>query len=54
VTSDVKDGDLLIVDGLQSISDGMEVKTKTVTLDDNGVAHATEASAPQQPAAPAK
>jgi membrane fusion protein, multidrug efflux system len=54
VTSDVKDGDLLIVDGLQSISDGMEVKTKTVTLDDNGVAHATEASAPQKPAATAK
>jgi membrane fusion protein, multidrug efflux system len=39
VTTGVEDGDLVIVDGLQSISDGMEVKTTPVTLDADGVAH---------------
>ena len=49
VTSGIKNGDLLVVDGLQSVSDGMAVKTVPVTIDENGVAHS--ASAPEANAA---
>lgn len=49
VTTGVKDGDLLIVDGLQSISDGVAVKVTKVAIDDNGVAKPVEGDK-QQPA----
>lgn len=38
VTSGVTDGDRLIVDGLQKISEGIAVNPVAVTLDENGVA----------------
>lgn len=38
VTTGIQDGDKLIIDGLQTISDGMAVKTTEVKLDDDGVA----------------
>lgn len=37
VSSGVNEGDQLIVDGLQSISDGMSVKAIKVTIDENGL-----------------
>jgi membrane fusion protein (multidrug efflux system) len=52
VTEGIKDGDQLIVDGLQSISDGMVVKTTPVTIDENGVAKST--ASPDAATAPAK
>ena len=52
VTDNVADGDQLIVDGLQNISDGASVKAKPVTIDENGVAHDAEPAAAT--AAPAK
>lgn len=55
VSDGVKDGDLLIVDGLQSISDGQAVKTTRVTIDEDGVAHEVKApDAEDKPATPAK
>lgn len=51
VTDGVKNGDQLIVDGLQWISEGMVVKTTPVTLDDNGVVKTTASA---DAAAPAK
>lgn len=54
VTSGVTDGDQLIVDGLQSISDGMVVKTMPVKIDENGVAVPEEPAKPAQPAATQK
>jgi membrane fusion protein (multidrug efflux system) len=51
VTDGIKDGDQLIIDGLQSISDGMVVKSTPVTIDENGVAKST---ASPDAAAPAK
>lgn len=54
VQSQIADGDQLIIDGLQSISDGMTVKTKDVTLDKTGVAHDVEAQGDGAAAKPAK
>jgi membrane fusion protein, multidrug efflux system len=54
VQSQIADGDQLIIDGLQSISDGMTVKTKDVTLDKTGVAHDVEAQGDGAAAKPTK
>ncbi len=40
VTAGVSDGDALIVDGLKNLSDGAEVKTVPVAIDDDGITHA--------------
>ncbi len=53
VDEGIKDGDRLIVDGLQKIRDGQSVNPVAVTLDATGVVHSTEAAAPAAAAAPA-
>ncbi len=53
VDEGIKDGDRLIVDGLQKIRDGQTVTPVAVTLDANGVAHVSAAAAPAAATAPA-
>jgi membrane fusion protein (multidrug efflux system) len=53
VEDGVKDGDRLIVDGLQKIGDGQAVTPIEVTLDAAGVARAVDAKAPATAPAPA-
>lgn len=53
VTENVKDGDKLIVSGLQWIGPGMPVTPTEMTIDENGVVVAVAAPQSETPAAPA-
>ena len=50
VTGGIKDGDQVIVDGLQKVSDGSEVKPLEVTIDQDGVIRQTIDDTTQAPA----
>lgn len=50
VTAGVKDGDRIVVDGLQKLQAGKPVSPVEVTLDENGVAHPVGAGTPAAPA----
>ena len=50
VTGGIEDGDQVIVDGLQKISAGSEVKPLEVTIDEDGVVHQTIDDTAQAPA----
>lgn len=53
VTDGIKDGDQLIISGLQSITPGMSVKPVEMQINDNGVVVAQEQSGTQTPTQPA-
>lgn len=50
VTGGIEDGDQVIVDGLQKVSAGSEVKPLEVTIDEDGVIHQTIDDTAQAPA----